>query len=175
MVRQKIYNVCIAVFVLIAVGVSPVTAQEMPVYNKGLVLYSSGDFEGAAEEWGSIARRLELLGGDRESYTRRAAFSYVISTISYEKANNSLAYDSWISSINLYSKINSSWSYQKGLIEKRIDNIAVDNDGIMNKLLKSDDRVLLNMNDRLNLVYYSGPRAGLTASKNRFGNDAYNQ
>lgn len=180
MIKQKIYDVFISALVVIIVGVSPVMAQELSVYNKGLMLYSAGNYKGAAEEWHSIAQRLERLGGDRDSYLKRGAFSYVLSTISYEKSNNSLAYDDWASSMALYSRIDTSWEDQKEVLEKNIASLASDRDDPLKDYLKSNDRVLLNLNNTLDLVYYNGPRAGLNNMKSNgynsmLGNDGYNQ
>jgi len=170
---MKIYSKVIVgilfVFILTMNSLS-IKAQELALFNRGLEQYNLNQYENAALEWKTIAKRIEDKSINNSVRLKQAAFAYVLSTIAFEKSNNSKAYDTWSAAIRLYLKSQTRWDEQKKFINTRIQKIqkelkSYSGAEASTNILDSDDYTILRIDELLNLGNYVGPRPGLQQQK----------
>jgi hypothetical protein len=134
-------------------------------YKNGWNAYQSGQYAEAARLWQELGwQKNNNIDNDDKL---QAAFAAVLTTIAWEKAGSSQAYNSWSAAIRLYLEAGTQWEQQREQLKKRIgDNrdalrhLNSDAPIVINPL----DQLLLMVDDEVKLADYNGPRTGLQQS-----------
>ena len=135
-------------------------------YLNGWALLSSNHALAAAEAWAVAAGPADR----RSSITakREAAFGHVLAAIAYEQAGDARSYVRWGDAVRLYREAGLTWELDREALRVRWRTLehalAQAADGTQ-PALGRDDQLLADLVQRVHLLDYNGPRAGLSDAR----------
>ncbi len=138
--------------------------QSLEYLRTGLQFYEKTDFFNAAITWQNKAEELKK---DTEDLTnlRAAGLALILSTIAYEKLNNSEAYKTWSLAIETLLRGRLNWEdYRKEMREEvqNLNNAINVNTGTSSTVIITGDAALLmKLQNLLGITDYIGPKLGL--------------
>jgi Protein of unknown function (DUF3131) len=158
--RRAVFFLAVSIFVTTAL------AQAAPIYLPGWELLRAGRLMAAAQEWSQAS----INAGQRKTpeSLKQAAFVGGLATIAFEREGDNRAYSRWAESVRLYLEAGSSWERHRIELRTRWQKteqalMLAGEDGAASILL--DDRFLIDMVKRFDLVEYQGPKSGLSETR----------
>ena len=162
-------RVFLAHLVIITVCFSNAAGASWQIYAPGLKAYETQDFDASANLFLALSNAPKTAHED----IPQDALAAVLATVSYEQADNPMAYTTWADSIRLFLSHGTSWETVQEILRDKLaaqkalqDNIIALDPVSTDAVAIDEEAVFLHrLLSKTALIEYQGPEPGLGSGK----------